>query len=155
MNYSIITQPTHIPERFVSGWNNRDVDELVSIFDEDAEFVNVLGLWWHNKAEIRKAHDYGLRVIFKDSTLKLQKTSVKQLSETIAVVHAKMRLTNQTGHGDVQEPQMRQNLFSFVVQHFDDRGWLCVSAHNTDIIPGAETNIVDEDGELKRTNYRR
>jgi uncharacterized protein (TIGR02246 family) len=116
--------------------------------------VNVVGLWWHNKAEIRKAHDYGLQVIFNDSSLKLQKTTVKQLSDTIAVVHAKMRLTNQTGHGEVHEPKLRQNLFSFVVQHFGDRGWLCVSAHNTDIIPGAETNIVDEAGNLKRANYR-
>ena len=153
-NYPPLKSPKEIPERFVSGWNNRDVDELISIFAEDAEFVNVVGLWWHNIREIRKAHDYGLRVIFKDSTLKLQKVTVKSLSDDIAVVHAKMRLSNQTPKGDVETPQLRQNLFSFVVQKFDDH-WLCVSAHNTDIVPGSETNIVDEDGSMKSVNYRK
>lgn len=41
MNYRPITSPEEIPERFVSGWNNRDVDELVSVFTEDAEFVHL------------------------------------------------------------------------------------------------------------------
>ncbi len=153
MNYLPISSPEELPERFVSGWNNRDVDELVSIFTDDAEFVNVVGLWWHNKKEIRNAHDYGLRVIFNTSTLKLQKTTIKTLSENIVVIHAKMRLTDQSPHGDVETPQLRQNLFSFVAQRFDN-AWKCVSAHNTDIVPGAETHIVQEDGSIKAANYR-
>lgn len=130
------------------------MNELVSIFAEDAEFVNVVGLWWHNIDEIRKAHDYGLRVIFKDSSLKLQKVTMKSLSNDIAVVHAKLQLSNQTPNGNVTTPQLRQSLFSFVVQKFDDH-WLCVSAHNTDIVPGSETNIVDEDGSIKSVDYRK
>lgn len=154
MNYPTLTSPEEIPERFVSGWNNRDVDELVSVFAEDAEFVNVVGLWWHNIREIRKAHDYGLRVIFKNSSLKLQKVKVKLISESSAVVHAKMWLTNQSPNNSVKTPQLRQNIFSFVVQKKDGH-WLCVSAHNTDIVPGSETNIVDEDGSMKSVNYRK
>ena len=153
MTYPKITSPEGIPARFVSGWNNRDVDELVSIFVDDAEFVNVVGLWWHNKKQIHKAHDYGLKVIFNQSTVKLQKTTVKMLHQNFAVVHAKMMLINQTAVDEHQTPQLRQNVFSFVVQRFDDQ-WLCVSAHNTDIIPGAETNLVDENGKITSVSYR-
>jgi uncharacterized protein (TIGR02246 family) len=153
MSYPQITEPEQIPERFVSGWNHRDVDELVSIFVDDAEFVNVVGLWWHNKQQIRKAHDYGLKKIFSESEIKLQKTTVKFLTEEVAVVHAKMRLENQTGHSREKSPELRHNLFSFVVQKFED-GWKCVSAHNTDIAPGAETNVHAADGSLKPVNYR-
>ena len=153
MNYPPMTSPEEIPQRFVSGWNNRDVDELVSVFTEDAEFVNVVGLWWHNIKEIRKAHDYGLKVIFKDSTLKIQKVTTKYLSEEIVLIHAKMLLRNQSAHGDVRTPQLRQNLFSFVAKQFNGE-WKCVSAHNTDIVPGAETHIVKEDGSIKAANYR-
>ena len=51
------------------GVEQRDPDALASLFDSDAEFVNVTGLWWHDRASIRKAHAYGLERIFSASTL--------------------------------------------------------------------------------------
>ncbi len=153
LTYTKLTSPEEIPERFVSGWNNRDVDEMMSAFAEDAEFVNVVGLWWHNIDEIRKAHDYGLEVIFKDSILKVQKITVKEVSDDVSVVHAKMRLKDQTAKGEVKQPQLRQNIFTFVAQKTKE-GWKCVAAHNTDIVPGAETNIVNEDGQVNSISYR-
>jgi hypothetical protein len=59
-----------------------------ALFDEDAEFVNVTGLWWHTRDEIRSAHAYGLTRIFKDSSLQATDVRVKRLSDEIAVVHA-------------------------------------------------------------------
>lgn len=41
---------------FVDAWNHRDPDALAALFDQDAEFVNVTGLWWHTRDEIRSAH---------------------------------------------------------------------------------------------------
>ncbi len=153
MNFPKLTLPQEIPERFVSGWNNKDVDEMMSAFTEDAEFINVVGLWWHNVEEIQKAHDYGLKVIFKDSELKIQKITIKELTSDVSIVHSKMRLKNQTGKGNVEQPKLRQNIFTFVVQRFNHE-WKCVAAHNTDIVPGAETNIINSDGEMKSISYR-
>ena len=31
---------------FFDGWNHRDISRVVSIFSDDAEVVNSLGLWW-------------------------------------------------------------------------------------------------------------
>lgn len=59
--------PESIPTLFVEAWNNWDLDTLASIFDEDAEFVNVVGLWWHDRASILKADAYGLERIFNRS----------------------------------------------------------------------------------------
>ncbi len=132
----------------------RNADMLASLFVEDAEFVNVVGLWWHNRDDIRKAHAYGFEKIFGDSDLALGKTLVKYLSDDIAVVHARMRLKDQTPKGAVKNPALRQNIFTFVVQKFE-RNWKCVSAHNTDIVPGTESNIIDEEGNLKAINYRK
>lgn len=146
-------QPEQIPELFAEAWNNRDADQIAELFEEDAEFVNVVGLWWHNKKEIRKAHDYGLKTIFSESDIKIQKITTKWINEEAAVVHAKIRLMNQTPKDEVQNPQMRQTIFSFVVQK-EREHWICLSAHNTDVVPGAETNIVDEDGSLKGKSYR-
>ena len=40
---------------FLEAWNHRDPDALAALFDKDAEFVNVTGLWWHTREEIRSA----------------------------------------------------------------------------------------------------
>ena len=79
-------------------------------------------------------------------------TSVKNLTDDIAVVHARMRLKNQTPSKNNEPTSIRQNMFSFVVKKLTDK-WICESAHNTDIIPGADTNLVDENGMLKSVKY--
>ena len=81
-------RPEEIPSLFVEAWNRRDPDRIASLFDQDAEFVNVTELWWHDRASIRKAHAYGLERIFNESTLTLDEVRVRQLSDGVAVVHA-------------------------------------------------------------------
>lgn len=145
--------PEMIPELFVENWNNRSASGIASQFTDDAEFVNVVGLWWHNKKDIEKAHEFGLRVIFSKSTLRLVKTKLMQLADDIAVVHAKMELVDQNPQGEHNNPQSRQTIFTFVVRKFDDK-WKCVAAQNTDIVPGMETNIVNQDGKLNAVRYQ-
>lgn len=145
--------PDDIPKLFVKAWNERSANAIAALFENEADFVNVVGIWWENKGDIRKAHDYGLRVIFGQSEIKLGKVKVKLLSDTVAVVHARMRLEGQSAIKDKQPPSTRHNLFLFVARKQDER-WLCVSAQNTDIVPGAETHVMDEQGKLRPTNYR-
>ncbi len=132
----------------------RDADALAALFDEDAEFVNVTGLWWHDREAIRRAHAYGLSVIFPDSTLTLQRVTVKRLRDDVAVVHARMRLTGQSPPGDQPAPGPRTTIFSFVV-HRTAGGWRCASAQNTDVVPGMETHLRAADGTLRAVDYRR
>ena len=101
MDYSPLDRPESIPAVFVEAWNNRDADTIASLFDEDAEFVNVVGLWWHDRESIRRAHAYGLERIFDRSTLRLAAVKVKSLSKGIAVVHARMTLSDQTSVGGI------------------------------------------------------
>ena len=82
----------------------RDADALAAPFEEDAEFVNVTGLWWHDRPSIRTAHAYGLDRIFSQSTLAVGETRVKALREDVAVVHARMRLAGQTPVGHIGLP---------------------------------------------------
>lgn len=150
---TIVDAPERIPALFAESWNARDPDSLAALFDEDAEFVNVVGLWWHSRAAIRKAHAYGLTRIFNHSTLRVGTVRVKWLSDDVAVVHARMHLEAQTLVGDVLRPRARTNIFTFVARRTAD-GWRCAAAHNTDVVPGAETNVVDEAGRLHGADYR-
>lgn len=146
--------PERIPASFAAAWNARDPDALAALFDADAEFVNVVGLWWHDREAIRRAHAYGLTRIFQHSTLRVGAVRIKRIRDDVAVVHARMHLEGQTPVGGAAAPRPRTNIFSFVVHHTAE-GWRCASAHNTDVVPGAETNVVDESGWLWPVEYRR
>ena len=146
-------RPDDIPRLFVEAWNQRNPDALASLFDSDAEFVNVTGRWWHDRASIREAHAYGLERIFNASTLTVDDLRVKQLSDDFAIVHAAMTLSGQTAIATIRQPGARKTIFSFVL-HRAGGGWLCVSAHNTDVVPNMETNVIDDDGSFRAANYR-
>lgn len=141
-------EPTHaaedIAQRFATAWNSADADALASLFTEDADFVNVVGLWWSSRDRIRSAHEYGFRRIFGDSEMTLTRTTVRRLGEQIAVVHAAWNLTGQTPLGE-SDTAPRSGVISFVV-HQQNGEWLAVAAQNTDRVPGAETLIAGEHG---------
>lgn len=147
-----VKEPKEIIERFSQAWNDYNPDGIADLFYENADFVNVTGKWWDNKTEIWKAHDFGLRVIFQHSKLEILKVKEKYLSDDIAVVHARIRVTGQT-EKDVQQVGNRETMFLFVLRK-ENGFWLCESAQNTDIIFGKQTNIRDEKGELKSVSYK-
>src|SRR5690625_4088795 len=148
-----LESPKHIQQDFVDAWNRKDTAQLAMLFIENAEFVNVVGRWWHDRASIERAHAYGFERIFPDSTLKLFRVTVKHLRDNVADVHARMRLTGQTPVAGTDSPAPRTNPSSFVVHHTKD-GWRCASAHNTDVVPGTETNVIGADGRLRPVDYR-
>lgn len=151
--YPSFDRPERLPELWALAWNRRDADALAALFDADAAFVNVTGLWWHDREAIREAHRYGLEVIFNASELTIRRVTVKWIRDDVAVVHARMRLTGQSPIGDVEQPGPRTTVLSFVV-HRTETGWRCASAQNTEVVPGKETHIVDDAGALGSVDYR-
>ena len=152
-HYPPFDAPERIAELWALAWNRRDADALAALFDEDAEFVNVVGLWWHDREAIRNAHRYGLDVIFPESELTVGRVTVKRLRDDVAVVHARMRLVGQSPIGAVEQPGARTTIFSFVV-HRTGATWSCASAQNTDIVPGKDTHLVDDAGRFGAVDYR-
>ncbi|NBB87578.1 MAG: SgcJ/EcaC family oxidoreductase [Bacteroidetes bacterium] len=143
--------PEHIPERFAAAWNAKDPDDIGALFAEDADFVNVVGLWWRRKQRIWKAHEIGLRTFFRDSTLTIEQTEVKYITDAVATAHARWTIRGQyapdgTTAGD------RQGIFLFVAHQQAD-GWICVAAHNTDLLPGKESIVIDEAGRAEGAAY--
>lgn len=142
--------PKSIISRFQQAWNTHDADALAALFVEDADFVNVTGLWWTTRNRIRQAHDYGFTNIFGASEMTVGRTEVRMLGADHAVVHARVTVTGQnTAAGDTAGE--RRTVFSFVVSKFwDDQGpyWLAVAAQNTDVVPGGpDTHVNMADGQ--------
>jgi hypothetical protein len=64
-----------------------------------------------------------------------------------------MVLSGQTAIAGIKQPGVRKTIFSFVVHRVPDR-WTCASAHNTDVVPNMETNVIGDDGTFRAANYR-
>lgn len=58
MKGQLMHQPEDVVQRWEDAWNNADAEALAGLFAEDADFVNVVGLWWHDRERIREAHAY-------------------------------------------------------------------------------------------------
>ena len=69
------TGPAAVAEAFAAAWNAADADALAELFAEDADFVNVVGVWWRRRRQIRVNHALGFRWMFPASRLCLLYTS--------------------------------------------------------------------------------
>lgn len=135
-------KPEDVLDKWTQAWNTLDADALADLFDEDAEFVNVVGLWWHNRADIREAHQYGFDHIFSKSKIWFSEKQTRLIGESAAVIVAKWSIEGQhtPGGGDAEQ---RSGIFTFVLEKFDSE-WLVVAAQNTDLVRGASSlTVVD------------
>lgn len=148
----IADTPEDIPRLFAEAWHARDARALADLFVEDADFVNVVGLWWHNRADIQRAHHYGLTTFFRNSRIDARRVKVRQLGDSFATVHTRWKLTGQI---DKQGAELGERfaVMLFVAERRAD-GWRVVAAHNTDVIPGMETNA-NQNGTMTSLDYRK
>ncbi|MCS6621865.1 SgcJ/EcaC family oxidoreductase [Roseibacterium beibuensis] len=138
--------------RLVAAWHARDGQALADLFAPDADFVNVVGIWWEDRGAIARAHQYALDSFFADTRLAPGRRKLRPLGPHHLLLHQRVRLSGQRAP-DGSEAGARSTIFSFVLER---RGadWLAVSAQNTDVVPGAETHVSDGSG-LTAQDYRR
>jgi uncharacterized protein (TIGR02246 family) len=119
---------------FTDSWNRHDMAQFASLFFADADFVNVVGMWWKSRAEIEKAHTYAHSTFFKNSRLSGQIAGLKFLRPDLATVHVLWELAGQLeADGSVGQP--RKGVLLLVCGK-QDSGWRIHTAQNTDIVAG-------------------
>lgn len=95
---SFAAEPEELVERFAHAWNKGDAGGIASLFTSDADFVNVVGLWWRSREEIKRAHAYGFKRIFGGARLDLERVEVKHLADRVATVHGRWVLRGKAPH---------------------------------------------------------
>jgi uncharacterized protein (TIGR02246 family) len=146
-----LAAPEDMPAAFAAAWMARDADALAALFAGDADFVNVVGIWWEDRAAIRKAHAYGLSTFFAESRLAAGRVKLRRIGRDAAAVHCRFTLTGQRAL-DGSEAGRRAGILLFVMERRAE-GWICIAAQNTDILPGAETQLAGPEG-LTPADYR-
>jgi uncharacterized protein (TIGR02246 family) len=118
---------------FVDDWNSHDMKSFAELFTENADFVNVIGLWWRGRPEIQTAHEALHATRMRNSHLVATETAVRIVRPGVAVIHVRWELTGDTGIDGVTLPP-RQGILSLVTVRTGGK-WLITSAQNTDVVP--------------------
>lgn len=130
-----ISRPEDVAAAFADAWNRHDMDDFAALFSEDANFVNVVGMWWKDRAEIEAAHRATHKTMFRNSRLEGVAASVVELSPRLASVHYRWTLTGASAP-DGSPAGTREGILLLVVKK-EQLGWRIKVAQNTDIVPGA------------------
>ena len=117
---------------FAQTWNRHDMDAFAELFAEDAEFVNVVGIWWKGRAEIKGAHEFTHRTIFKTSRLSIQESAVRFPTAGIAISRSRWTLEGHvSAEGDPLPP--RNGILVNTLQQIGG-AWRIIDSQNTDIV---------------------
>ncbi|MEM8850246.1 MAG: SgcJ/EcaC family oxidoreductase [Pseudomonadota bacterium] len=146
----MVSDPDAFVPAFTAAWAARDGEALAALFADDADFVNVVGIWWEDRPAIAKAHSYALGSFFAHTKLTAGRVKRRDLGDVV-VLHARMALVGQIAP-DGTKAGARTTILSFVL-HRRAGAWACVSAQNTDVVPGAETYLA-QGARLAPKDYR-
>src|SRR5579885_1482156 len=130
-----ITEVTQVVHAFAECWNRHDMNAFAELFAPDAEFVNVVGLWWKGRDEIKKAHEFTHATMFKNSRLTITDVFVRFPVASIAIVRSRWVLEGHVSPEGAPLPPRTGILLSVLAR--SSGVWSIIDAQNTDIIEGA------------------
>ena len=113
-------------------WNRHRLEDLGKLLAEDADWVNVVGMWWRGRDEIVKAHEAGM---FRETAMEQSDPEVRMISNDVAIATLTVKM------GDYVTPDGQR--MSGVVDRLTlvtvkgDGEWQISSGRNTAIDPRA------------------
>src|SRR5574340_329775 len=130
-----IAEVTQVVHAFAECWNRHGMNAFAELFAPDAEFVNVVGLWWKGREEIKKAHEFTHATMFKNSQLNISGVSIRFPVASIAVARSRWVLEGHVSPGGNLLPARSGILLNVLTR--TPGGWSIIDSQNTDIIEGA------------------
>lgn len=129
-----IAEVTQVVHAFAECWNRHDMNAFAELFAPDAEFVNVVGLWWKGRDEIRKAHEFTHATMFKNSRLTITDLSIRFPEAGIAIARSRWVLEGHVSPEGTPLPPRSGILLNVLAR--SSGAWSIIDSQNTDIIEG-------------------
>ncbi len=131
---SEVAEVTRVVNAFAETWNRHDMNAFADLFAEDAEFVNVVGLWWKGRTAIKSAHEFTHQTMFKDSRLSIREVETRFPVPGFAIARCRWTLE---GHVSPVGAALtvRNGVLVNTLQHVGGT-WRIIDSQNTDIIEG-------------------
>jgi uncharacterized protein (TIGR02246 family) len=124
-------------------WNRHDIKTYAALFEDNADFVNVVGMHWRGRAEIEATHIRLHETIFRNTSLSEVKHAVRFLTPEIALVHATWQMLGAEGLENWQVPEVRHAQMSLILRANPnaEHGWLITALHNTEVLPVSMSDL--------------
>ena len=126
--------------RMVSDWNTNKFNNMDNYATDDVDWVNIVGMWWKGRAEVKNSHQTGFAYFFKGVPFTRKSLAIRFITSDVALAHLVChvgslfppdgidRITNRTPETD--------NLLTLV--YVKRKGtWLLSAGQNTYIDPKA------------------
>jgi uncharacterized protein (TIGR02246 family) len=118
-------------EALVTSWNKHNYANLSSYATADADWVNIVGMWWKGRDAVQKAHQVYHERMFKNTPLTTETITVRFITPDVAIVHHLTKIgafTTPSGHKAGND----QNLATLVF--VKQRGkWLLTAGQNVPV----------------------
>jgi uncharacterized protein (TIGR02246 family) len=120
---------------FDEAFNRHDADAVAALYTDDAEFINISGMWWRRKAEIRRGTAFVLANIFQNTTLQTDSVSVRFPTRDTAIAVVAQHTVGSFVLPDGTRIASSNNRLSYFLVKAGGR-WLIAGGQNTEIKPG-------------------
>lgn len=112
-----------------TAWNKHDMKAFTAAFRDDAEGINVVGMYWRGKpAVLKHLTDYHAAIL-KDVEEYLEEVQVHSIDGTHAITVSIWKVDGFTSPSGVQIPACRHRSTLVLAKGSD--GWQVVHFHNT------------------------
>ena len=71
--------------QLVSDWNSHRFENMDSYTTEDVEWVNIIGVWWKGRTEVKQGHQRNFEAIFKGVKFEQKSLKIRNLTKDVAV----------------------------------------------------------------------
>ena len=116
---------------FETGWNHHDMDVMFQAFTQDAEWVNIGGMWWRGLKNVKQAHRVYHDTFFANTSFNIDEIHVRLVAPDTAVAVVRWKKGSFLPPDGQLRPPGR-DLMSLVLVR-KGGNWLITAGHNTTI----------------------
>lgn len=121
-----------VVEGTTDAWNKHDTDLYLSYFTPDAQWVNVVGMWWHGVEEHKYALDIFMNMMFNKTTHKVLNSEIRMLRPDLALVRQKWELEGWVMPDGTDMSAFSTGVMTMIMEKRNGK-WLIIDGHNTSI----------------------
>lgn len=126
--------------RMVSDWNTHEFKNMDLYATKDVDWVNIVGMWWKGKADVKKAHQITFDHFFKGVPFTRTGLNIRFLTNDVAIVHLNCHVgslfpPDGIDHGNNRTPETDDLLILVYVKQ--NGTWLLSAGQNTVVDPKA------------------
>ncbi len=122
-------------DALIASWNKHDYSTMATYATEDADWVNIVGMWWKNRKEVQFAHQAYHETMFKNVKLTKNSVHLRQITPDVIIAHLNTKkgaYTTPSGHQKPEADDMA--LLVFVKK---GNKWLLTAGENVEVVDDA------------------